>query len=210
MKTLKLTAVCSALLMLGACASGPKAKADLSQPGTTAVAATKPGSAGPGKEAAPVQVGPDFLTPLKPQRVWDVLSSLDNWGAWNPKVTKVQAGPGLNVGTQLSYGWEEREVKATIEEVKDDQELTWKGARTGDDVLLRWEIRPMGVNTLVSLRAVLKPNAGATPIANAGAETNAWIGALQIELSRLADVDAKAAQAAKAAKKHSKKAVSKP
>jgi hypothetical protein len=179
----------SAVLALGACASSPKAKAT---EGALADPQAKPGAVGPGDKKAPILVGPDFITPLKPAQVWGVLSSLDNWGAWNHKVTKVQAGPGLNVGTELRYGWEEREVKAVLAEVKEQERLVWKGARSGSDVLLRWEIKPLGVNTLVSLRAVLKPSAGQTPIANAGLETNAWIGALQIELSRLADEAKKA------------------
>jgi hypothetical protein len=182
-----------AILALGACASAPKAKpAEGQAVQAKAQAQAQPGAVGPGDKKAPILVGPDFITPLKPAQVWSVLSSLDNWGAWNPKVTKVQAGPGLNVGTELRYGWEEREIKAVLEEVKEQERLVWKGARSGSDVLLRWEIKPLGVSTLVSLRAVLKPGAGQTPIANAGLETNAWIGALQIELNRLADEAKKA------------------
>lgn len=189
-------------LLLGACSSAPKKTSDAS--GSTAAANLAPGAVGPGDKKSPVMVGPDIVAPLSAPQVWAVLAGLDNWGAWNPKVTKVNAGPGLNVGTELRYGWEEREVKAIIEEVKENELLTWKGARTGDDVLLRWQLSPMGVNTVVSLRAVLRPGAGATPIANAGVETNHWIGALQIELRRLAD------DAVKSKKKTVKKAVSKP
>lgn len=202
-----LLASVAVLGLLTAC--GPRASkpTDLSATAPAGNPTAKPGSVGPGDKQAPVMVGADIITPLKPQQVWSVLSSLDNWGAWNPKVTKVNAGPGLNVGTQLSYGWEEREIKAALEDVKENERLVWKGARTGEDVLMRWEIRALGLNTGVSLRAVLRPGAGQTPIANAGAETSAWIGALQIELSRLAD---EATKAAKAAKKAPKKAVTKP
>lgn len=203
MKTLPLLLAFS--LALGACKSAPKQ--DLSGAGPdklAAATAAKPGGAGPGDVKAPVQVGPDIMANLPAPQIWAVLASLDNWGAWNSKITKVNAGPGLNVGTELRYGWEEREVKAVIEEVKENEILAWKGTRTGKDVMMRWVLRPMGVNTVVSLRAVLRPGAGATPIANAGAETSAWIGALQIELNRLAD------EAAKALKKPAKKAVSKP
>lgn len=191
MKILALFGTLAALAGLGACAGPAKPKAQAPEtaaaPAQAALAqpAAKPGSVGPGDAKAPIQVGPDILTRLKPVQVWEVLAGLDQWGAWNPKVTRVQAGPGLNTGTELRYGWEDREIKAVIQEVREAQKLVWKGARSGSDVIMRWEIRPLGAETLVSLRAVLKPGSGATPIANAGLETQHWIGALQVELSRL-------------------------
>lgn len=195
MKTLKLVPALAAILLLQACASN---QSKPSAAGSAEAAAVQPKP-----ELKPMQVGPDITSPLKPAEIWAVLASLDNWGAWNKKVTKVDAGPGLNAGTRIRYAWEEREVDAVVEEVVENQVLTWKGARSGKDVLLRWQLRDSGGITSISLKAVLKPNAGATPIANAGAETSAWIGALQIELNRLYSAES-------AKKKPVKKPVSKP
>jgi hypothetical protein len=180
--------------LLGACATaGAKSSAPSAQ-------GAQPGSAGPGDKHAPILVGADILSPLPQDKIWTVLTALDNWGAWNQKVTKVNATPGLNVGTAITYGWEEREIQALVEELKEGETFAWRGARSGKDVLLRWQLRPAGGgNVLVSLRAVLKPGAGATPIANAGAETQAWMGALQLELNRLVEATKPAAKPSKKA-----------
>jgi hypothetical protein len=197
MKTLALVLGLAALAGLNACAAGHATGA--AKPADAAPA--KAAAAVPSPDKAPMLVGTDILTPLPVAKIWAVLSAIDNWGVWNPKITKVQAGPGLNAGTAVTYGWEEREIQAVIEDVKEDERLVWKGARTGKDVLMRWELRPAGQNVVVSLRAVLRPGANATTVANAGLETQAWMGALQVELTRLVDSLPKpAAKKKKAAK----------
>lgn len=133
----------------------------------------------------PIMVSTDIIVQFTQAEVWAVLSDVDNWGAWNPKVTAVKHGAGLNVGSELSYKWEEREVSATVEQYKENELFVWRGARSGDDVQMQWQLRPSAPGTsLVSLRCVLTPKASATFQANAGIENQAWMTALQDELAK--------------------------
>ena len=184
-----------ALAALAACA-GPQAKPAPNQP-----AAYQP------PKDQPVMVGTDIIEQVPQAQVWALLTDVDNWGAWNSKVTKVSHGAGLNVGADLSYGWEEKSVSATLEEVKEPELFVWKGTRSGDNVRLRWTLTGRPDNsTLVSLRAELKPNAGQTAIANAGNEISAWINALQTVLNKkAADIQAAAAPVPKSKGKGKKK-----
>jgi hypothetical protein len=189
-----------ALAALTACA-GPQAKPAPNQP-----AAYQP------PKDQPVMVGTDIIAQVPQAQVWALLTDVDNWGAWNTKVTKVSHGAGLNVGADLSYGWEEKSVSATLDEIKEPDLFVWKGTRSGDNVRLRWSLTGRPDNsTLVSLRAELKPNASQTAIANAGNEISAWINALQTVLNKkAADIQAAAAPAPKAkGKKKSHKAAAK-
>jgi hypothetical protein len=181
-----------------ACASNKVKDASSDPAAAKAVAAAKPGSAGPGDQSAPVMVGPDFIAALPAAEVWATLADVENWGAWNPKVTAVQPGAGLNTGSELKWNWEEKEIVSTVVELKENELLLLKGSRTGSDVSLRWALIARDKqHCVVSLRAVLRPKASQTLIANAINETQAWVGALEAELIKKA--------AAKKAKKPAKK-----
>jgi hypothetical protein len=179
------------LAALAACA-GPQAKS---------AAPNQPAASQAPKEQ-PVMVGTDIIVQVPQAQVWALLTDVDNWGAWNSKVTKVSHGAGLNIGADLSYTWEEKSVTATLDDIKEPERFVWKGTRTGDNVRMHWTLsgRPDGT-TLVSLRAELKPNAGQTSVANAGNEISAWINALQVALNKkAADIQAAANAAAPAPK----------
>jgi hypothetical protein len=180
---------------LAACAA-PQAKPAPNQP-----AAYQP------PKDQPVMVGTDIIAQVPQAQVWALLTDVDNWGAWNSKVTKVSHGAGLNVGADLSYGWEEKSVTATLEEIKEPERMVWKGTRSGDNVHMRWTLTGRPDNTtLISLRAELKPNANQTAIANAGNEISVWISSLQAALNKkAADIQAAAAAAAPAPKGKGKK-----
>jgi hypothetical protein len=205
MKKRFLLSLSAAALLLGACAHTPKNAA----PAKDAAPAAAPT---PDYSKQPVQVGTGVIVAATPAQVWTVLSDLDQWGAWNPKVTKLTAGPGLNAGTTVTYTWEEREVKAAIEDVKEGSLLQWKGARSGSDVTLKWMLIPVPAGSSVNLFAVLKPGAGATPQANALNEVQAWLDALKAEAEKRFPAPVAPAPKAKGkgAKKAAKAAVSNP
>jgi hypothetical protein len=194
-------------LFLGACASN-KAKDAASDPAAAkAVADAKPGSPGPGDKQAPVMVGPDVIAAVPVEEAWKTLSDVENWGAWNSKVTAVKPGAGLNTGTELQWKWEERGVSSTVVELKENELLLLKGCRTGSNVSLRWTLSARDKqHCLVSLRALLKPGANQTLIANASNETQAWMEALQGELAKKAAAMAPPPPAPKKTKKPAKKA----
>jgi len=182
-----------------ACASGSKAPASGSAKSAAAPTAVP---TPPGDKSAPIAVSTDIIVELKPAEVWAVLSDVDNWGAWNPKVTEIKHGAGLNVGTELSYRWEERKVEATVEQFKENELFVWRGARSGDNVLMQWTVRPNGTeNALISLRSVLTPKASQTFQANAGLENQAWMSSLQAELAKRLAAKPKPVKKAKAAQK---------
>jgi hypothetical protein len=207
MKKRFLLSLSAAALFLGACAHTSKSAAAPTKDATPAPAAAPT----PDYSKQPVQVGTGVIVAATPAQVWTVLSDLDQWGAWNPKVTKLTAGPGLNAGTTISYTWEEREVKATLEDVKEASLLQWHGARSGADVTLKWMLIPVPAGSSVNLFAILKPGAGATPQANALNEVQAWLDALKVEAEkRFPAPVAPVTKAKKAGKKAAKTAVSKP
>jgi hypothetical protein len=202
-----LSLLIAASLVLGACAAAKPKDASVDAGAARAAANAHPGSVGPGNAAAPTLVGPDIIVALPVDNVWKTLSDVQNWGVWNTKVTAVEPGAGLNVGTELAWTWEEKKIQSVITAVKEDELLTVKGCKTGSDVSLRWTLHAMDdSHTVISLRAELKPNANPTLIANAAAETGVWISALNDEMTKQAAALAPAPPVKKA-KKSKKKPV---
>jgi hypothetical protein len=196
----------AASLLLGACASNKPKDASSDPAAAQAVAHAKPGSAGPGDREAPIMVGSDIIAAVPVEQAWKTLSDVENWGLWNKKVTAVKPGAGLNTGTELHWNWEEKEVSATVVELKENELLLLKGSRTGSNVSLRWTMSGRDSDhCVISLRALLKPGASQTLIANASLETQAWVGSLQDELAKKAAALAPAPKPKKA-KKAAKKA----
>lgn len=196
-----LITVAALSLLLSACAANKPKDASVDPAAAKAVATAKPGSVGPGTQGAPIMVGPDIIAAVPVDLAWKSISDVENWGAWNPKVTAVEPGAGLNTGTELKWNWEEKAIRSTVTEVKEGELLLLKGCKTGSDVGLRWTVKALDpTHTVVSLRAVLKSGANQTLIANAGVETQAWLMALQDELNKKAAALPKAKKAKKAAK----------
>jgi hypothetical protein len=197
-----LSLLIAASLLLGACAAERPRDASVDAGAAKAAANAKPGSPGPGNHDAPTLVGPDIIVAVPVDDVWKTLSDVQNWGLWNTKVTGVEPGAGLNVGTELAWTWEEKKIHSVVTAFKEDDSLVLKGCKTGSDVSLRWTLHSIdAAHTVISLRAELKAGAGPTPIANAAAETNVWISALGDEMAKKA-----AALAPVAPVKKSKKA----
>jgi hypothetical protein len=190
----------AASLLLAACAANKPKDASIDPTAAKAVANAKPGNAGPGDQAAPVLVGPDIIVAVPGDVVWKTLSDIEDWGAWNPKVTEVQPGAGLNTGSELTWKWEEKPIHSTVTDMKDGESLVLKGCRTGSDVSLKWALAKGqdDQHTVVSLRAVLRSGASPTLIANASVETQAWIMALQDEMAKKAAAMAPVAPVKKA------------
>ena len=202
MQKFKLALVIASGLLIGACASNKSKDASSNAEAAKAVATAKPGSPGPGNSAAPVLVGPDIIAAVPAELAWKTVSDVENWGAWNAKVTQVKPGAGLNTGSELAWKWEEKDIHSSVVAFKDGESMELKGCKTGSDVGLRWTVRAMDKDhTVISLRAVLKPSASQTLIANAGIETQAWLNALQDELNKKAAALAPPKKAKKAAKK---------
>jgi hypothetical protein len=192
-----------ASLLLGACAASKPKDASVDSAAAKAAANARPGSAGPGDAAAAVQVGPDIIVAVPTDVVWATLSDIENWGAWNTKVTEVQPGAGLNTGSEITWKWEEKQIHSTVTDLKNGESLVLKGCRTGSDVSLKWTLRAADdQHTVISLRAILRPGAGQTLIANASTETQAWIIAIQAEMNKKAAALAPVTPVATAKKHH--------
>lgn len=158
---------------LAACASAP-------QPGS-------PGAVGPGKQNAPMQVGPDIIANVPLAAAWTLISDVDHWQDWNSQLSGVTHTAALAEGSALIYQDGGKRVDATVVTLKDQDQLAWEGALCGSHAHLHWTLKALDPQrTLVSLRAELQPDASPKTVGAAGAETSQWIEAVQVALAKQA------------------------
>jgi len=84
-----------------------------------------------------------------PERVWDLLSTIDRWPTWNALVqTAVLNGP-LQPGSVFKWKSKGLTIISTLQEVAPKERLTWTGKAFGTHALHRWEILPTDLGILL-------------------------------------------------------------
>ncbi len=150
----------------------------------------KPGSlvlAKPKKAARPTteSISSSLILPATPEAIWPLLSKVEDWGAWNEKVTKVEPGSGLSPGAKIEWQYDEKDVTSTVVSVKEREELSFKPAGSAKKATLKWLLQPRGDGTtLVTLRGEVPYGTAAEVMGRLGTELNEWVTALKGALGK--------------------------
>jgi hypothetical protein len=72
-----------------------------------------------------------------PERVWQLLATIDEWPRWNPDVTAAHLDGHLTPGS--SFTWTENGfgIESTFLKVEPPRQLAWRGHAVGTDAVLR-------------------------------------------------------------------------
>jgi len=171
-----MTVLASALLA-SACASSRSGSASASpKPDAPMGAAAKAASSNP---KAPVQIGPDAIVEAPLAGLWNLITHVEDWGAWNPKVTEVSPGAGLSQGASLSWRWEEDKVSSVIQVVKPNEEFAFLGSASGKKVLMRFKLASLDARRVrITLRGEIPYGSSQTLVDKVSHETMEWLTAL--------------------------------
>lgn len=170
----------AALLISAGCAGAKKSPspsptnvgADLGSARSATTPAAKK-SKRPETEAISASV---ILPAAKPERLWLLLSKVEDWGAWNSKVTHIEPGAGLAPGARIDWQYDEKDLSSTVVTVKENQELAFKGTASSKKAVLRWLLQPKpDGSTLVVLRAEVPYGTASETMAKLGIEINEWL-----------------------------------
>jgi hypothetical protein len=75
-----------------------------------------------------------------PERVWDVLSKIDQWPKWNPLVQTARLSGPLHSGSCFRWKSKGMTIISTLQEVTPNERLTWTGEAFGTRAIHAWEI----------------------------------------------------------------------
>lgn len=110
----------------------------------------------PINDDAPVVERQEVFINASPDRVWEVLTDIDNWPEWQSSVTKAQLKESLSEGS--IFKWKAGGVKFTsrLHTVKVASEVGWTGKTFGASAVHNWYFYPQDSGTLVKVEESLQ------------------------------------------------------
>ncbi len=75
-----------------------------------------------------------------PERVWGLLSNIDQWPKWNTLVQTAKLSGPLHPGSVFKWKSKGLTITSTLREVTPNQRITWTGNAFGTQAIHTWEI----------------------------------------------------------------------
>jgi hypothetical protein len=99
--------------------------------------------------AAPVTGRAEIDIAAPPERVWDVLTQLEDWPSWNPDVKWLDLDGPLAPGTQFRWKAGPGTITSTIDRVEPPRYISWHGKTLTIDAYHQWWLEPRDRGTHV-------------------------------------------------------------
>ena len=103
----------------------------------------------PINENAPVKARRQLYIEAAPTQVWQVLTAVNNWPAWNAKITKAALPEAAHVGTAFKWTVNGAKINSIFHTVKPGVALGWTGSTFGGTAIHNWRLEATGSGTTV-------------------------------------------------------------
>ena len=77
-------------------------------------------------------------------KVWSLLTGIDDWARWQPDVTSARLDGDLSVGTEFKWKAMGLKITSSIEELEPSKRIGWTGKSIGMKAVHRWNFDPQG------------------------------------------------------------------
>lgn len=102
-------------------------------------------------ENAPVKQKKQIVIHAAPEKVWAVLTDINQWVYWNKKITKAQILETPKVGTRFDWKVNGASIKSTLHTVNSNKCFGWSGTTFGGSAIHNWYLTAQGIETLVKV-----------------------------------------------------------
>ena len=107
-------------------------------------------------EKAPVIEKQHVFIPAAPQKVWEIISDINNWPEWQSDVTQAELCGELKEGT--IFKWKAGGIRFTSElhTVNDFQVIGWTGKTIGTNAVHNWRFEKKNGGTMIYVEESLE------------------------------------------------------
>lgn len=91
---------------------------------------------------APARTDQTVLVAASPERVWQVLSVIDQWPAWQPDILTAHLNGSLQAGTSFDWKSGGLTIHSTLHTVAPGRALGWSGVAFGAFAVHNWTLTP--------------------------------------------------------------------
>ena len=85
----------------------------------------------PINENAPVKAKESIQIDADPEKVWNILSDINNWDKWNSDIKYAKLNGELKAGTTFNWNNGGNKIKSTLHTVTPFKEIGWSGKAFG-------------------------------------------------------------------------------
>lgn len=85
----------------------------------------------PINENAPVKVRESIQVQATPEKVWEIISDINNWDKWNSDIKYAKLNGELKAGTTFNWNNGGNKIKSTLHTVTPFKEIGWSGKAFG-------------------------------------------------------------------------------
>ena len=82
-----------------------------------------------------------------PERVWQVMSHIDQWPTWLPDISKTKLNGPLQAGTTFNWTNSGMDIHSTLHTVTPREALGWSGESFGAFAVHNWLFKPLADGT---------------------------------------------------------------
>lgn len=100
---------------------------------------------------APVVQSKELFIQANPEKVWEVLTNINRWPAWNGKISKAHMEGTLTVGSVFHWKINGASIRSILHTVETNQKLGWSGATFGATAIHNWYLEARDGGTLVKV-----------------------------------------------------------
>jgi len=110
-------------------------------------------AAGQIQQDAPVKAASEMAIKASPQKVWRILTAIDEWPTWLSNVSAAHINGALEPGTVFTWTNGGAKIKSRIALVQRNEQIGWTGTVYRARAIHLWSMQPLtGGSTLVKTR----------------------------------------------------------
>jgi hypothetical protein len=118
---------------------------------TTVLWAQTPTTMKPINNNAPVKCTKTIVINAAPQKVWQVLTDINNWPTWQPNVSKAILNGTLQPGTTFYWKADGFKLRSTLHTVQPAAYLGWTGNSMGLFAIHNWTLEETPQGTRITV-----------------------------------------------------------
>ena len=102
-------------------------------------------------QEAPVVQTKEIVIDAAPEKVWQILTNIDGWNAWNDRIQHPSLTGGLKVGNIFTWKTNGSNIKSKIHTIIPNKMLGWNGRTFGARAIHNWYFEQTENRTKVSV-----------------------------------------------------------
>lgn len=100
-------------------------------------------------QKAPVFQSSEIFIHARPEHIWTLLTDIDRWSEWQPKITRANLTGHPTVGATFNWKINGASIRSIIQTVEIAQLFGWSGTTFGGSAIHNWYLEPKNGGTVV-------------------------------------------------------------